>query len=69
MATTTKSLSATQMGVRYGVTEKTARLFMLKDIDQLQKAYGITQIESNKGVNFRALHTMIHQMKLYAINY
>ena len=30
MATTTKSLSATQMGVRYGITEKTARLFMLK---------------------------------------
>ena len=30
MATTTKSLSATQMGVRYGVTEKTARLFMHK---------------------------------------
>lgn len=30
MATTTRSLSATQMGVRYGITEKTARLFMLK---------------------------------------
>lgn len=30
MATTTKSLSTTQMGVRYGITEKTARLFMLK---------------------------------------
>ena len=30
MSTTTKSLSATQMGVRYGITEKTARLFMLK---------------------------------------
>src|SRR5690606_36455800 len=30
MATTTKSLSATQMGVRYGITEKTVRLFMLK---------------------------------------
>lgn len=30
MATTTKSLSASYMGVRYGVTEKTARLFMLK---------------------------------------
>lgn len=30
MSTTTKSLSASYMGVRYGVTEKTARLFMLK---------------------------------------
>ncbi len=30
MATSTKSLSASYMGVRYGVTEKTARLFMLK---------------------------------------
>lgn len=30
MATTTKSLSASQMGVRYGVTQKTARLFMHK---------------------------------------
>jgi transposase-like protein len=30
MSTSTKSLSASQMGVRYGVTEKTARLFMHK---------------------------------------
>ncbi len=30
MATSTKSLSASYMGVRYGVTEKTARFFMLK---------------------------------------
>ena len=30
MATTTKSLSATQVGVRFGITEKTARLFMHK---------------------------------------
>jgi len=30
MATTTKSLSASYMSVRYGVTEKTARLFMHK---------------------------------------
>lgn len=30
MSTTTKSLSASYMGVRYGVTEKTARLFMHK---------------------------------------
>lgn len=154
MAATTKSLSATQMGIRYGITEKTARLFMLKireamssdenypmngnvhvdefvlggyekgkvgrsynakkkkaitaieltkegkvkrmyalriddfsarslqyifikHIDRtakvltdkwkgyrpIAKAYNITQIESNKGLNFKALHTMIHQMK------
>ncbi len=30
MSTTTKSLSASQMGVRFGITEKTARLFMHK---------------------------------------
>ena len=30
MATSTKSLSASYMGVRYGVTEKTARLWMHK---------------------------------------
>ena len=154
MATTTKSLSATQMGVRYGITEKTARLFMLKvreamasnennpmdgivQVDEfvlggyeqhkvgrsynakkkkaitaveftdqgkvkrmyalnikdfsarslqyifmkhidrkakvttdkwkgyrpIAKAYNITQIDSDKGLNFKALHTMIHQIK------
>ncbi len=154
MATTTKSLSASYMGVRYGVTEKTARLFMLKvreamsssgnspmdgnvHVDEfvlggreqgkigrsyngkkkkaitavqltedgkvkrmyamkiedfsaqslqyifvdhisrganittdkwrgyrpISKAYNITQIESSKGLNFKALHTMIHQVK------
>jgi hypothetical protein len=154
MATSTKSLSASYMGVRYGVTEKTARLFMLKvreamessrkhpmdgtvHVDEfviggvekgkvgrsydakkkkavtavqltkdakvrrmyamriedfsarslqyifvnnisrsakvvtdkwkgyrpIAKAYDITQIESNKGLNFKALHTMIHQIK------
>ena len=154
MATTTKSLSASYMGVRYGVTEKTARLFMhkvreamsssgdhpmdgnvhvdefvlggyeqgkigrsydakkkkavtavqltddgkvkrmyTKRIDDfsakslqyifvnhisreaqvttdlwrgyrpIAKAYNITQIESNKGLNFKAVHTMIHQIK------
>jgi len=154
MATTTKSLSASYMGVRYGVTEKTARMFMLKvreamsssgnnpmdgnvhvdefvlggkdqgkvgrsynskkkkavtaveltdkgkvkrmyvkSIDDfsaqslqyifvdhisrqanittdkwrgyrpIAKAFNITQIESNKGMNFKALHTMIHQIK------
>jgi len=154
MATTTKSLSATQMGVRYGITEKTARLFMLKvresmassenhpmdgnvQVDEfviggyeqnkigrsynvkkkkaitaveftdkgkvkrmyalnikdfsarslqyifikhidrkakvttdkwkgyrpIAKAYDITQVDSEKGLNFKALHTMIHQIK------
>ena len=154
MATTTKSLSASYMAVRYGVTEKTARLFMHKvreamassqnhpmdgnvHVDEfvlggkdegktgrsydskkkkavtavqltkdgkvkrmyamkiddfsaeslqyifvnhisreakvttdkwrgyrpIAKAYDITQIESNNGLNFKALHTMIHQVK------
>ena len=154
MSTTTKSLSASYMGVRFGVTEKTARFFMLKvreamasnknnpmdgivHVDEfvlggreetktgrsydvkkkkvvtavqltqdgkvkrmyamkiddfsaqslqyifinhisrqakvvtdkwrgyrpIAKAYDITQIESNKGMNFKALHTMIHQVK------
>jgi len=154
MATSTKSLSASYMGVRYGVTEKTARLFILKvreamsssgnnpmdgevHVDEfvlggkdagktgrsyhskkkkavtaiqlskngkvkrmyamkiedfsaqslqyifvnhisreakvttdkwrgyrpIAKAFNITQIESNKGLNFKALHTMIHQVK------
>lgn len=154
MSTTTKSLSASYMGVRFGVTEKTARLFMHKvreamkssknhpmdgivhidefvvggkekgkvgrsydskkkkmvtaveltdagkvkrmyalNIDDfsckelrrifkkhiakkaqvttdlwrgyrpLFEDYNITQIESNSGRNFTALHTMIHQVK------
>jgi hypothetical protein len=154
MSTSTKSLSARYMGVRYGVTEKTARLFMLKvreamassgnnpmdgnvHVDEfvlggkeegktgrsydgkkkkavtavqltedgkvrrmyamkiddfsaqslqyifvnhisreanvttdkwrgyrpIAKAYDITQIDSNRGLNFKALHTMIHQVK------
>lgn len=154
MATSTKSLSASYMGVRYGVTEKTARLFMLKvreamgssgknpmdgevHVDEfvlggreqgrtgrsydskkkkavtavqltkegkvkrmyamkindfsaeslqyifvnhisreahittdewrgyrpIKKVYNITQIESNGGLNFKALHTMIYQVK------
>ncbi len=154
MATSTKSLSASYMSVRYGITEKTARLFMHKvreamsssgnnpmdgnvHVDEfvlggkdegkaersydtkkkkaitavqltedgkvkrmyamriedfsaqslqyifvnhisrdakvttdkwrgyrpIAKAYDITQIESNKGLNFKALHTMIHQVK------
>jgi len=38
MSTTTKSLSASQMGVRYGVTEKTARLFMHKVRDAMKSS-------------------------------
>lgn len=154
MGTSTKSLSASYMGVRYGVTEKTARLWMHKvreaikssgnhpmqgnvHVDEfvlggrekekvgrsynakkkkaitaveltnegkvkrmyamriedfsaqslqyifinhisrdaqvttdkwrgyrpIAKAYNIKQIESNSGLNFKALHTMIHQVK------
>lgn len=154
MGTSTKSLSASYMGVRYGVTQKTARLWMHKvreamessqnypmdgnvHIDEfvlggrekdkvgrsykakkkkavtaveltkegkvkrmyamriedfsakslqyifinhvsrdakvttdkwrgyrpISKVYDITQIESNSGMNFKALHTMIHQIK------
>lgn len=154
MSTGTKGLSAGYMGVRYGVTEKTARLFMLKvreamasggnhpmdgtvHVDEfvlvgfekgkigrsynarkkkavtavqltpegkvrrmyamriedfsarslqyifinnisreakvatdkwkgyrpIAKAYDINQVESAKGANFKALHTMIHQIK------
>lgn len=154
MGTSTKSLSASYMGVRYGVTEKTARLWMHKvreamessgnnpmqgnvHVDEfvlggrekekvgrsynakkkkaitavelteegkvkrmyamriedfsaqslqyifinhisrdakvttdkwrgyrpIAKAYDITQIQSNSGLNFKALHTMIHQVK------
>lgn len=154
MSTTTKSLSASYMAVRFGVTESTARLFMHKvreamsssgnnpmdgivHVDEfvlggkeetktgrsydakkkkavtavqltedgkvkrmyalkidnfsaeslqyifvnhisrdakvitdkwrgyrpIAKAYDIAQIESNNGLNFKALHTMIHQVK------
>lgn len=154
MSTSTKSLSASYMGVRYDITEKTARLFMMKvreamsssgnypmdgivHVDEfviggkeegktgrsydakkkkavtaveltqdgkvkrmyamkiddfsaeslqyifvnhisrkakittdkwkgyrpISKAYDITQIESNGGLSFKALHTMIHQVK------
>ena len=156
MSTTTKSLSALQMSVRYGVQENTARLFMHKvreamkssgnnptegivHVDEfvvggyeqskqgrsydskkkksvcaveltddgkvkrfyalkiedfsakslrkifdkhiskkakiktdqwkgyrpISKQYNITQIPSQKGINFKALHTMIHQIKTW----
>lgn len=44
MSTTTKSLSASQMGVRFGVTEKTARLFMHK-IREAMRSSGNNPIE------------------------
>lgn len=34
-----------------------------KGYGPIAKAYDINQIESNKGANFKALHTMIHQIK------
>ncbi len=34
-----------------------------KSYRPIAKAYDITQIESNNGLNFKALHTMIHQVK------
>ncbi|MDY0078323.1 MAG: IS1595 family transposase [Bacteroidales bacterium] len=34
-----------------------------KGYKPLKKQYDITQIESNNGLNFKALHTMIHQVK------
>ncbi len=34
-----------------------------KGYHPLAKEYNITQIESNNGLNFKALHTMIHQVK------
>lgn len=44
MTTTTKSLSASQMGVRYGITDKTARLFMHK-IREAMKSSGNNPME------------------------
>lgn len=38
MAISIKSLSASSMGVRYGVTEKTSRVYMLKEYRCLQAA-------------------------------
>lgn len=34
-----------------------------KGYGPIAKAYDINQIESNNGANFKALHTMIHQIK------
>lgn len=38
MSTSTKSLSASYVAVRFGVTEKTARLFMLKIREALESS-------------------------------
>ena len=50
MSTTTKSLSASQMGVRYGVTEKTARLFMHK-VREAMKSSGNHPIKGHVHVD------------------
>ncbi len=50
MATTTKSLSASYMGVRYGVTEKTARLFMLK-VREAMSSSGNNPMDGNVHVD------------------
>ena len=34
-----------------------------KGCSPIAKAYNIEQIDSNKGLNFKILHTMIHQIK------
>jgi hypothetical protein len=36
-----------------------------KGYDPIAKDYNITQVLRNKGANFRALHTMIHQVKFW----
>lgn len=46
MATTTKSLSASYMAKRFGITEKTARLFMHK-VREAMKSSGTHPIEGN----------------------
>jgi len=35
----------------------------LKGYRPISKAYNINQIESNNGLNFKTIHTMIHQIK------
>ncbi len=68
MSTTTKSLSARYMGTRYGITEKTARLFMRKireamksscenDMDGNVEVDEFTIGGKEKGVVGRSYHT------------
>ncbi len=44
-------------------TEATVTTDKWKGYRPLMNQYNITQIESNHGLNFKALHTMIHQVK------
>ena len=50
MATSTKSLSASYMGVRYGVTEKTARLWMHK-VREAMESSGNNPMQGNVHVD------------------
>jgi len=50
MATSTKSLSASYMGVRFGVTEKTARLFMHK-VREAMESSGNNEMDGNVHVD------------------
>lgn len=50
MATTTKSLSASYVGERFGVTEKTARLFMHK-VREAMKSSGSNPMDGNVHVD------------------
>lgn len=50
MSTTTKSLSGKYVGERFGITEKTARLFMHK-IREAMKSSGKTPMEENVHVD------------------
>jgi len=44
-------------------SEATVTTDKLKGYRPLMEQYDITQIKSNNGLNFKALHTMIHQIK------
>lgn len=50
MLTTTKILSASYIGVRYGVTEKTARLFILK-VREAMSSSGNSPMDGNVHVD------------------
>jgi len=50
MSTTTKSLSASYMAVRYGVSENTARLFMHKVLEGM-KSSGASPMDGNVQVD------------------
>jgi len=70
MSTSSKSVSNIQMGKRFDIRQGTDWYFMQKVTTDkcrgyrpIAKAYDIKQIESNKGLNFKALHTKIHQVK------